>query len=871
MASTGKTDARGAVSDLLFEGRVLHEAGIVGPMRPDKALRVGRTFLRWGASPATGVAVAAIEHPHEIAIIDERGSLTWERLHRRSNALAHALEALGVGPGDGIGVMARNHRGFLETTLAAAKLGASALYLNTMFSGPQLVDVMDREGPKALVYDEEFDDLLAGVDPSVRRIVAWHDGAPPVGATTVEQLIAAGDDSDLSPPSDKPRFVILTSGTTGTPKGAQRTSPDGLMTLASLIDMIPYRSGQTMVIAAPLFHSWGFLHFVVALPTNSTMVLHRRFDPEGALAAVERHRRERARRGAGDGAADPRPARRGARPLLDCRRCGSPRCRARRCRASWRSSGWTASATTSTTSTARPRSPSRRSRRRPTCAPRRAPPGGRRGAPRSASSTRPGRRCAPGEVGRIFVGNEMKMEGYTGGGGKESIDGLLSSGDVGHFDADGRLFVDGRDDEMIVSGGENVFPREVEDLLADLEGIAEVAVIGVEDEKFGQRLKAFVVLEEGASLSEADLGAHVKANLASLQDAARGRVPRRAAAQRHRQGAEARTARSRGERPPRLSRLSTAMSEPARQLKAVREANRDMHAVAAQALEWVKVSEARVAAAESAADTVRDELKERAMKTLREMSAQARKQIEAAKEAQAAAESKLARRRDRARSGREILREPAADVAGRARADPRQGLRSGGRRRLQGRGGRVAGEARNRGRRVRRGARGRGGESRASGPRSTAGSRRRACGSRPTPTNASPKSSSGPPNRRPPPRPPTTPRSSSRPRSRSGSWKGPRRSAARPRRASRRLLERVEREAEESARARAEDQLQAESERIKQQAQRREERARAATEEEIRSSVNRARREVQAAAEDDGPTWLQSQPKPQRSAGYRTY
>lgn len=181
MSNTGKTDARGAISDLLFEGRVLREAGIVGPMRPDKAFRVGRTFLRWGASPATGVAVAAIETPHEIAIIDERGSMTWERLHRRSNALAHSLEALGVGPGDGIGVMARNHRGFLETTLAAAKLGAAALYLNTMFSGPQLVDVMDREGPKALVYDEEFDDLLAGVDPSMRRIIAWHDGAPPAG------------------------------------------------------------------------------------------------------------------------------------------------------------------------------------------------------------------------------------------------------------------------------------------------------------------------------------------------------------------------------------------------------------------------------------------------------------------------------------------------------------------------------------------------------------------------------------------------------------------------------------------------------------------------------------------------------------------
>src|ERR1700760_823594 len=200
MAGTGKTDARGAISDLLFEGRVLREAGIVAPMRPDKAVRVGSTFLRWGASPATGVAIASIEHPHEIAILDERGSLTWKRLHERSNALAHSFEALGIGPGDGIGVMARNHRGFLETTLAAAKIGASALYLNTMFSGPQLVDVMDREGPKALVYDEEFDELLAGVDPSVKRIVAWHDDAPPVGGTTVERLIAAGHPAPLPPP-----------------------------------------------------------------------------------------------------------------------------------------------------------------------------------------------------------------------------------------------------------------------------------------------------------------------------------------------------------------------------------------------------------------------------------------------------------------------------------------------------------------------------------------------------------------------------------------------------------------------------------------------------------------------------------------------
>jgi acyl-CoA synthetase (AMP-forming)/AMP-acid ligase II len=122
-----------------------------------------------------------------------------------------------------------------------------------------------------------------------------------------------------------------------------------------------------------------------------------------------------------------------------------------------------------------------------------------------------------GKTGRLFVGNEMAFEGYTGGGGKEDLDGLLSSGDVGHFDDDGRLFIDGRDDEMIVSGGENVFPREVEDLISDHDAVAEVAIIGVDDEKFGQRLKAFVVTREGSDLDADELRSYVKSNLANYK------------------------------------------------------------------------------------------------------------------------------------------------------------------------------------------------------------------------------------------------------------------------------------------------------------------------------------------------------------------
>src|SRR3712207_4669345 len=111
----------------------------------------------------------------------------------------------------------------------------------------------------------------------------------------------------------------------------------------------------------------------------------------------------------------------------------------------------------------------------------------------------------------------MQFEGYTGGGGKAVLDGLMSSGDVGHFDAEGRLFVDGRDDDMIVSGGENVFPGEVEDLLAGHGAIAEAAVFGVEDDRFGQRLKAVVVTRRDASLSADEVRQYVKANLAGYK------------------------------------------------------------------------------------------------------------------------------------------------------------------------------------------------------------------------------------------------------------------------------------------------------------------------------------------------------------------
>ena len=508
----------GPLADGFFQLGTLIDAGVIGPIRPDKLAQIARTYVRWGASPALGSQACAIHYPDETAIVDELGELTFAETHERSNALARALRNEGVDEGDGVAIMCRNHRHFIEATMACSKLGAIALYLNTAFAGPQLADVLQREAPAALIYDQEFEELLADGAAGLRRYVAWEQPARSVD-TTLEELIRSAPRTDLDPPEESGRFVILTSGTTGTPKGAQRDSPDGLGPLAALLSKIPLRSRETMMIAAPLFHSWGFSHFVFSLALAETVVLRRRFEPEDTLKAVADH-------GAQGLAVVPVMMQR-ILALPDEALSNYPLPSLRVTAASgsalpgdlatkWMDTfgdnlynlygstevAWATIATPEDM---------------------RRAPGTAGRVPRGTvvKIVDPdGNELPVGETGRIFVGNDMSFEGYTGGGDKERLDDLLSSGDVGHFDDGGRLFIDGRDDEMIVSGGENVFPREVEDVLAEHEAVDEAAAIGVDDEQFGQRLRAFVVLNEGAEASEEDLKGHVKAHLA------RYKVPR---------------------------------------------------------------------------------------------------------------------------------------------------------------------------------------------------------------------------------------------------------------------------------------------------------------------------------------------------------
>ena len=506
---------RREVATKLFTARTLAAAGVLRPQRPDRLLGALRGLLRYGPTPAGGYTASAERYGPEPAIVDELGTLTFREMHERTNALAHALAADGIGEGDGVGVMCRNHRGFIDAVIACSKVGADVLLLNTAFSGPQLADVARREAPKALIYDHEFGQLIHEASRRRKRYVAWHDG----GATKdprLEDLIESGDRSAVDPPSTRGRAIILTSGTTGAPKGASRQQPRSLDPAAALLAMIPLRARENTMVAAPMFHSWGFVHFTLGMSLSSTLVLRRRFDPEGTLAATAEH---------GCTALIVVPVM--MQRILELPKEVLGRYDLSRVRVvavsgsqlpGSLSDRWMdvfgdnvynlyGSTEVAWASIATPRDL------------REAP--GTVGRPPHGTVVRiyddDGQPVPEGETGRIFVGNEMQFEGYTGGGNKEVIDGLLSSGDVGHIDDAGRLFVDGRDDDMIVSGGENVFPAEVEDLLAGHGAILEVAVFGVEDEDFGQRLKAVVVLREGATLAEDDLKAHVKANLAGYK------------------------------------------------------------------------------------------------------------------------------------------------------------------------------------------------------------------------------------------------------------------------------------------------------------------------------------------------------------------
>ena len=481
-------------------------------MTATRAMRV------WGPTVAAGYAASVQRWPEATGLVDDEGSLTFAEIDDLSIRLATVLAARGIEPRTPVGLLARNSRWFVLATTALNKLGATVLYMNTGFAGPQLADVMRREAGVLLLHDDEFGDAVVEHAPDLTRLVA--DRADTRGEVEdLPSLVAAAGRVSVAPPAAQGRQVILTSGTTGTPKGASRSNEgvNDLIATTGLFEKVPFRVRDVHVVPAPMFHSLGAAALLMAASMSQTLVVTRRFDPETVLRLLAENRAR------GMTAVPVMLQRMLELPAATVASYDTSSLEVVMCSGSalpgslaieWMDTfgdnlynmyGSTEVAVATVASPTQLRD---------------AP--GTAGSPLSGVDVRvyddeDREVTTPGVDGRIFVGSALRFDEYTGGQTKASIDGLLSSGDLGHWDAKGRLFVGGRDDDMIVSGGENLYPREVEDLLADHDEILEVAVVGVDDEEFGKRLAAFVVPTEGATLDEDDVKAYVRSNLANFK------------------------------------------------------------------------------------------------------------------------------------------------------------------------------------------------------------------------------------------------------------------------------------------------------------------------------------------------------------------
>jgi fatty-acyl-CoA synthase len=494
--------------DRLAAARVLQRRGLVDLRRPDEAVRAFLAIRRHGAFGGL-LGHAAALHGDAAAITDDRGTFSFRELDETSNALARGLVAKGIRAGAVIAALHRNSRDVMVTISAANKIGVRTVLMNTGFAGPQLADVSARENVSCILVDDEFEDILTTLPPETLRFTSSQR----------HQLIDNQSTSPLPAPRQPGGMALLTSGTTGTPKGVPRNKIDPSQS-AQLLDRIPWPLDAAYYIAAPLFHATGLATCALGLALGNRVVMTRRFDPEATLKAIVDYR---------VGAVvmvptmlqrildlDPDVLAKYDTSSLTVLFAAGSSLSPDLCRRTHDAFGPVlynlyGSTEVAVAAVATPdelhRAPGTVGR----------PPVGCTVALYDENRRRI---TEPGKVGTVFVSSGLSFSGYTDGGNKEIVDGLLSSGDTGHFDETGLWFIDGRDDEMIVSGGENVFPLEVENLLADHPDIVEASVIGVDDAEFGKRLAAYVVSRPESTLDADAVKSHVRAQLA------RHKIPR---------------------------------------------------------------------------------------------------------------------------------------------------------------------------------------------------------------------------------------------------------------------------------------------------------------------------------------------------------
>jgi acyl-CoA synthetase (AMP-forming)/AMP-acid ligase II len=468
--------------------RALLRSRLLVPPGPAALPRFVREVARGRANLVTLLGMAAARWPHRTAMIDDEGAISYRELLLCAESLADEVHRRGGGPGHAVGVLCRNGRAFVGAVFAAAMVGSDVVLLNTDFRTESLAAALRSHRIGLVVCESEFASRVRDADGGVRVVdaadVDVREGSRPAVAR-------AG------------RIVLLTSGTTGAPKGVPR-QPKIRMALgigASILDRTGLRIGSRISVPVPMFHGLGFGLLALTLGLGGTVLTGRRFDAEATLAQASEHRADaltvvpvmlaRILDVADDvRARNPVPSLRvvvssGAR--LDPSLAG----RFSEVYGDIIYNGYGSSEVGIGAL---------------------ATPMDLREAPETVG--RPVVGCAvrildgdggvvgPEVTGRVFVGGDLTFEGYTGGENKDVVDDMMDTGDMGYLDRAGRLFIVGRGDDMIVSGGENVYPRAVENALAEHPDVADNAVIGVPDEDYGQRLVAFVVPRADADVRE---------------------------------------------------------------------------------------------------------------------------------------------------------------------------------------------------------------------------------------------------------------------------------------------------------------------------------------------------------------------------------
>jgi acyl-CoA synthetase (AMP-forming)/AMP-acid ligase II len=474
--------------------RALLSSRLVLPPGPGALYRLIREAARSRANPFTLLAIAAARWPNRAAVIDDEGAISYRELQLRTESLAVELERHGVGEGRAVGILCRNGRGFVQAVFAVALAGAEVVLLNTEFRTNALAAAVSGHRIATIVCDGEFGTEFTG------RVHAMGEGISVIHPETLPP-----HEGDSRPPVGAPgRIVILTSGTTGKPKGVPRTPHIGsaLGVGMTILDRTKLRTGSRIAVAVPMFHGLGLGMMMLAIALGGTILTHRRYDAEAALAQASLHRADAftvvpvmlAR------ILDLPDAVRARNPLPSLRVVISSGDRldpslARRFTDLYGDILYNGYGSTEVGIGAL------------------ATPSDLREAPETVGRPVAGcpvrifddndRPVGPHVTGRIFVGGDLTFEGYTGGDSKAAVGNMLSTGDMGYFDESGRLYIVGREDDMIVSGGENVYPRAVENALAEHPDVADNAVVGVPDEQFGQRLGAFIVPRPDSDISEA--------------------------------------------------------------------------------------------------------------------------------------------------------------------------------------------------------------------------------------------------------------------------------------------------------------------------------------------------------------------------------